>query len=90
MIIEKKEKFLSALQHILLYIGADKPSAALRFADALNKQIENLIHFPYKYRKSHYFDDEAYRDMVFKGYTVIYKVEPERIIVLDIFKWQSR
>ncbi len=90
MTIIKDIKYSRRLYQIMAYIAQDKKSAAVKFEQALNKQIENLIHFPYKYRKSHYFEDEAYRDMVFKGYTVIYKVEPERIIVLDIFKWQSR
>ena len=41
-------------------------------------------------RPSIYFEDEKYRDLVFKGYTVIYKVEDNEIKILDIFKWQDR
>ena len=41
------------------------------------------------YRKSVYFDDENYRDLIHKGYTVVYKIEKERIIILDIFKWSE-
>ncbi|MDF1874628.1 hypothetical protein JHD48_02640 [Sulfurimonas sp. SAG-AH-194-I05] len=41
-------------------------------------------------RPSIYFEDANYRDLIFKGYTVIYKVEDEEIKVLDIFKWQDR
>jgi len=42
------------------------------------------------YRKSIYFDDDYYRDFVYKGYTIIYKIEKDFIRVLDIFKWQDR
>jgi len=41
-------------------------------------------------RKSLYFEDDSYRDLIFKGYTIIYKVEDDMIKVLDIFKWQER
>ena len=39
---------------------------------------------------SYYFDEKAYRDMIHQGYTIIYKVDKERIIILEIFKWQER
>jgi len=37
-----------------------------------------------------YFEDKKYRDLIFKGYTIIYKVENNEIKILDIFKWQDR
>jgi len=30
---------------------------------------------PYKHRKSIYYDDENIRDLVFKGYTIVYMIE---------------
>jgi len=55
----------------------------------LNSKIKTLKKFPKMYRKSVYFDDENYRDLIHKGYTVVYKIEKERIIILDIFKWSE-
>ncbi|MFP4487086.1 MAG: type II toxin-antitoxin system RelE/ParE family toxin, partial [Campylobacterales bacterium] len=75
---------------IVKTIANDKITVAKNFERKLNKQIENLVHFPYKFRPSHYFEDTAYRDMIFQGYTIIYKVEEEKILILDIFKWQDR
>jgi len=46
----------------------------VEFLKELKKKIINLKHFPYKYRKSFYFDDENIRDLIFKGYTIIYKL----------------
>ncbi len=90
MKIEKKLVFLKSLKRILLYIKIDKPTAASNFEKELNKRIKLLSHNPLMHRKSQSFDDEAYRDLIYKGYTIIYKVEGETIMILDIFKWQDR
>lgn len=92
MKIEKKPKFSKAFANILRYISKDKKSAAINFEKKLNKKILNLVSYPEKYRKSYYFEDEAYRDLVYSGYTIVYKIEKEknRILILEIFKWQNR
>jgi len=90
MVIEKKPKYIYGLISILRYIKNDKPSAAKKFELELEKKIKNLSNFPYKFRCSIYFEDESYRDLVYDGYTVVYKVEHEKILILDIFKWQNQ
>jgi plasmid stabilization system protein ParE len=90
MRIAKKPKFLKELLRILRYIKKDKVSASIQFEKELNKKIKNLIAFPYQYRASYYFEDTSYRDLIHQGYTIIYKVEIERIVILEIFKWQDR
>jgi len=46
---------------------------------------------PFKFRQSIYFEDESIRDLIFKGYTVAYKIEESeaRIIILGIIKYQE-
>ena len=73
MKIIRSRKFLNKLKNILAYIAKDKITAAKRFRHELNEKINNLTHFPYKYRKSYYFNNENIRDMIFKGYMIIYK-----------------
>jgi len=90
MIIEKKPQYRRALQSILRYIAKDKISASLRFERELEKKIFALMDFPYQNRASYYFENDAYRDMIFKGYTIIYKIEKDKIVILDIFKWQDK
>jgi len=90
MKIEKKPKFLKELFSILKLIKKDKVSASIQFEKQLNRKIKNLIDFPYQYRASFYFEDKAYRDLIHQGYTIVYKVEQEYIIILEIFKWQNR
>ena len=90
MMIIRDTFFSKQLYNVLKMIAGDKVSAARLFEKELNKKIKNLIDFPYRCRASYYFDDKAYRDLIYKGYTLIYKVEKERIIILEIFKWQDR
>lgn len=90
MTVIKDKKFSIQLIGILSFIAKDKKSAALNFERELEYQIQGLVRFPLKFRKSYYFDDEAYRDLIYKGYTIIYKIETDKILMLEIFKWQSR
>ena len=71
-------------------IAKDKKSASKKFNKDLNDKINLLLDSPFMCRKSIYFEDIKYRDLIFKGYTIIYKVEDDVIKVLDIFKWQDR
>lgn len=90
MTIVRDIEYQQQLLKILRYIAKDKVSAALKFEKELDKKIRNLVHFPYQYHPSYYFEDEAYRDMIYQGYTIIYKVEEEQILILEIFKWIDR
>ena len=90
MKILKKRKFIKNLSLIFEYIAKDKPLAAKQFKEELYNKIENLKNFPKMYRKSIYFDNENYRDLIFKGYTLIYKIEDDKILILDIFKWSEK
>jgi len=88
MKITRTEEYQSELLEILKYIANDKISASKTFRVELNKQIKNIPTFPYKYKKSIYFNDESIRDMTFKKYTIIYRVKPikQEIEILRIFK----
>ena len=90
-IIESNE-YKSRLREVVNYIKKDKKSAAIRFAKQLRKNIRILNDYPFKYRKSIYFNDENIRDMIFKGYTITYEVnsQKETIEILDIFNQNKR
>ncbi|MDD2698337.1 MAG: type II toxin-antitoxin system RelE/ParE family toxin [Arcobacteraceae bacterium] len=90
MKIEKKPKFIKALGNILKFIAKDKITAAKKFENELTHLIQNLVNSPYKFRASNYFDEKHYRDLVYQGYTIIYKIETDKILILEIFKWQER
>ncbi|MFT7860766.1 MAG: type II toxin-antitoxin system RelE/ParE family toxin [Sulfurimonas sp.] len=88
MQIKLDRKFEINFNIIFEYIAKDKLSASKRFKKELFAQIQNLPNFPYKFKKSYYFDDEKVRDMTFKGYTIIYEVDLNNncIIILNIFQ----
>jgi plasmid stabilization system protein ParE len=85
-----EKQFKDALLDISRFIAKDKKSAAVDFKKQLKIFIEYLKENPKMYKQSRYFEDDNYRDMTFKGYTIIYKIEDESIKILDIFKWIDR
>jgi len=82
--------FSEPLFQILITIAKDKKSASKKFNKDLRDKIKLLLSSPFMCRPSIYFKDTKYRDLIFKGYTIIYKVEENEIKVFDIFKWQDR
>lgn len=90
MIIKFEDFFLEQFNSILTHIAKDKKSASCAFKKNIQKKITLLKEQPLMHRRSHYFSDDTYRDLIHQGYTIIYKVEDTRIIILEIFKWQNR
>jgi len=90
MTIIKDSIFLKQLVNIIIYIKKDKITPAKNFEKELNEKIKLLKTNPQMCKKSIYFDDDKYRDLTYKGYTIIYKIQEDKILVLDIFKWQDK
>ncbi len=87
MVIKRTSLFRQQFFDIVFYIAKDKVSASQNFKSDINKLIKELINFPFKYRKSYYYENENIRDLIYKGYSIIYKVDLEKseIVVLEIF-----
>jgi len=92
MQIKLDGEFEKNFEIIFRHISKDKISASKNFKKELFKQIKNIPNFPYQYRKSIYFEDENIRDMIFKGYTIVYKVDTKQntIYIVDIFNQNNR
>ncbi|MGE4455432.1 MAG: type II toxin-antitoxin system RelE/ParE family toxin [Arcobacteraceae bacterium] len=90
MKIVLSSKFKKQLVSIIDYIAKDKKTAAQNFKSELQLKVTQLATFPKKCRKSYYADNENIRDLIFKGYTVVYEISENTIYVLDIFKWQDK
>ncbi|MFP5436598.1 MAG: type II toxin-antitoxin system RelE/ParE family toxin [Bacteroidia bacterium] len=75
----------------LLYIAEDKPSAARKFRNDVLVKLKDLAVMPYSNRKSVYFRNENIRDLVFKGYVIIYRIKPElnEIEVFGFIKYSN-
>jgi len=87
MKIIRTEAYQKELLSILKYIANDKITASRKFKKDLNEQIAKIPNFPYKYRKSIYFNDENIRDMIFKKYTINYEINLHKntIFIFSIF-----
>jgi len=87
MIIIHKPTFSKQLKQIIEYIAQDKPSSSMKFKNELKENINLIPSNPIMYRKSIYFNNENIRDMIFKGYTIIYRIRPikKEIEILRIF-----
>ena len=81
MKVKFASSFVLVLNNQVAYISVDKPMAARKFKNDLQKALrKDLIH-PFHFKKSIYYDDENIRDYVFKGYISVYKIDEQNQIV---------
>lgn len=84
-IIVELEAF-NDLQNIKKYItNQDTKSKANTFISELKKQIKTLSQMPQRCRKSHYTDDETMHDLIFKKYTIVFKITDNKVHILTVF-----
>lgn len=83
MIIYAK-RFELDLWEIIDLISKDSLAMANKFADDLFNKIYQIQNFPLSHRKSITADDDV-RDLIFKGYVVVFKIQKSDIYILGIF-----
>lgn len=73
------------------YIARDKPIAARKFKNDLLAKFAEIPSMPFKNRKSIFFDRDDIRDLIFKGYISVYKVnqEAKEIEVFGFVKYEE-
>jgi plasmid stabilization system protein ParE len=84
-----KDSFLNRLENQIDYISLDSPSRARKFKNELLKRIKEIPKNPFRYRKSIYFDLEEIRDLIFKGYTIVFRVTENQIEIFGFVKYQN-
>ncbi len=84
-----KETFVFRLENQLEYIAADSPNNARKFKNDLFKALNEISSNPFKYRKSIYFNDVSIRDLIYKGYTIVFRINGETIEVFGFVKYQN-
>jgi plasmid stabilization system protein ParE len=89
VVVVRKREYLEGLKSIISYIALDSVTRAKQFKQQLDLKVEDLIHFPYKYRQSLHHNNNEVRDLIFKGYTIVYRInnDEKKIEILEIFKW---
>jgi hypothetical protein len=91
MILRIAHVFKIKLQTQLLFIASDKPLAAKKFQRDLLKKLKLVPKLPLKCRKSIFFDSENFRDLVFRGYIIVYEIIPEakEILVFGFVNYEK-
>jgi plasmid stabilization system protein ParE len=91
MRLELQDNFIKKLNRQIAYLAADKPEAAKKFKRDVLLRIKNIPKSPYSYVRSWYIDDDNIRHLIFKGYTIVFRIYPEKalILVFGFFKNES-
>ena len=84
MNLKISKSFRDRLAAQVEYIARDKPSAARKFKSEVLERIKEISEMPYKHRKSIFFNREVIRDLIFKGYVIVYKVD-EQSQLIEVF-----
>ena len=86
------KSFRDKLNEQVDYIAKDKPGAARKFKVDILKRIKEIPSMPFACRRSIFFDREDIRDLIYKGYIIVYKVdETEGIItVFGFTKYKNK
>lgn len=85
-----KDSFIDNLEDQVDYIANDSPARARKFKNDLIKLLKRIPENPYQYRPSIYFDDIQIRDLIFKGYTIVFKIDTNTIEVFGFVKYQNK
>lgn len=81
---------LQDLKNIFHYIAEqDSKNKAADFINELKATISSLSTMPYRCRKSFYTDDENSRDMIYKGYTIVFNVREDKVYILALFRQKA-
>lgn len=89
MKIVYKRSFMLRLGEQLKYIARDNPTAALRLKDRFKEALSHTPRMPKMAKRSIYFDDENIRDLIVEGYTLVYRIRPDRIEVFGLANGQE-
>ncbi|MDZ4165501.1 MAG: type II toxin-antitoxin system RelE/ParE family toxin [Smithellaceae bacterium] len=85
MKIEWTEPALLDLESIRDYIRKDSEYYASHFIGRIIESVERLEYFPEMGRKvPEAGEDEGVRELLFQNYRIMYRSEPQRILILTI------
>jgi len=64
----------------------DSQTKATHFLRELEHSIASLSEMPLRCRKSFYTDDPLTRDLIYKGYTIVFQIHEDRVHILTVFR----
>lgn len=84
-----KTSFINRLANQIDCIANDSPLRARKFKNELFDCIRKISSNPYQCRKSIYFEDETIRDLIFKGYLIVFRITVDSIEVFGFIKYRN-
>ena len=84
-----KDTFINRLGNQLDFIARDNSTNSRKFKNELLKLIKDIPSNPRKHRKSIWFNHEDIWDLIFKGYTIVYRINKTTIEVFGFVKYQN-
>ena len=67
----------------------DSRTKAINFINELQNSINSLEFMPLRCRASIYNSDETVRDLIYKGYTVVFKINDQTVYILSVFRQKA-
>ena len=83
-----KDTFILRWENQLYFIGLNNKVNSRKFKNELFRLIKATPSNPRKHRKSVWYDDEDIRDLIFKGYTIVYRINKTTIEIFGFVKYQ--
>ena len=84
MKVEWSECARDDLDDLVRYISRDSAFYARRFAERIVLSTRRLQSFPESGRMIPEADDKTLREIIVQGYRVMYRLEPDRVLVLAV------
>ena len=78
MKIKLIESFYNRLSLQVDYISKFSKTNAKRFKTGILQEIRNIPQNPYLYRKSIFYDDKNIRELIFKGYCIVFHINKKK------------
>ena len=84
-----KDTFIFRLENQLEFIATNNPANSRKFKNELFDRIKAIPSNPRKHRKSIWYDDPDIRDLIYKGYTVVFRINNNTIEIFGFVKFQD-
>jgi plasmid stabilization system protein ParE len=84
-----KDTFINRLGNQLDFIAQNNPANSRKFKNELFTLLKAILSNPRKHRKSIWYNDENIRDLIFKGYTIVFRINDDTIEVFGFVKYQN-
>ena len=85
-----KDTFIERLEKQLKYISKNSPNSAQKLKKELIQRIKDIPKSLYSFRKSIYFENDSIRDLIYKGYTIVFRINENQIEVFGFTKFQNK